>query len=202
MRLLLDECAETLETLRLYPTDLYGEVFRKREKGINSSEEFVANNHALLRDFNLSRNKSLRTLETTASSIGDAEGTASDFFVTVLSSVTSLVPVDVVIIYRDIHFEIPFADYSSYQRRLEVSHKIHSTRGFRLVLCADVCDRVVERAIQGLEDFVKAGRMKGGLSRFPYKPLIISERRLLRTREYDCPAGASRSWRGIPASAL
>jgi len=118
---------------------------------------------------------------------------------TILSSVTSPVPVDVVIIYQDIYFEIPFM---LYQRRLEVSHKIHSTRGFRLVLCADVCDRVVERAIQWLEDFVKAGRMKGGLSRFPYKPLIISERRLLRTRKYSCFPGVSVDWHGFPASAL
>ena len=171
----------------------------KREKGINSSEAFVASNCAPLRDFNLLRNKSLRTLETTASSIDDARGTASDFLMTILSSVTSPVPVDVVIIYQDIYFEIPFM---LYQRRLEVSHKIHSTRGFRLVLCADVCDRVVERAIQWLEDFVKAGRMKGGLSRFPYKPLIISERRLLRTRKYSCFPGVSVDWHGFPASAL
>ena len=174
----------------------------KREKGINSSEAFVASNCAPLRDFNLSRNKSLRTLETTASSIDDARGTASDFFMTVLSSVTSPVPVDVVIIYQDIHFEIPFIDDSLYKRRREVSHKIYSTRGFRLVLCADVCDRVVERAIRELKDFVKAGRMKGGLSRFPYKPLIISERRLLRTRKYSCFPGASVDWHGFPASAL
>jgi len=190
---------------------------------MNSSEEFVANNRALLRDFNLSRNKSLRTLETTASSIDDAEGTASDFLMTVLSSVTSPVPVDVVIIYQDIHLEIPFIyppynpimpiyfcysrrtemwDHSLYQRRLEVPHKVYSTRGFRLVLCADVCDRVVERAIQGLEDFVKAGKMEGGSSHFPYRPLIISERRLLCTRKYDSFPGVSGDRHDFPASAL
>jgi len=33
VRLLLDECRETLETLRLYPTDQYGEEFlRGREE--------------------------------------------------------------------------------------------------------------------------------------------------------------------------
>ena len=31
-RLLLDACAETLETVRLYPTDLYGEEFPEREE--------------------------------------------------------------------------------------------------------------------------------------------------------------------------
>jgi len=33
MRLLLDACAETLETLRLYPDDSYGEVFLKKREG-------------------------------------------------------------------------------------------------------------------------------------------------------------------------
>ena len=33
VRLLLDACAETLETLRLYPTDSYGEVFLKEREG-------------------------------------------------------------------------------------------------------------------------------------------------------------------------
>ena len=33
MRLLLDACAETLETLRLYPTDSYGEIFLKKREG-------------------------------------------------------------------------------------------------------------------------------------------------------------------------
>jgi len=33
VRLLLDTCAETVETLRLYPTDLYGEVFLKKREG-------------------------------------------------------------------------------------------------------------------------------------------------------------------------
>ena len=192
--------------------------FSKREMGINSSEEFVESNHALLQDFNLSRNKSLRTLETTGKSVDDAKGTASDFLMTVLSSVTSPVPVDVVIIYQDIHLEIPFIyppynpimpiycyslqTFLLYQQRLEVSHKVYSTRGFRLVLCADVCDRVVERAIQGLEDFVKVGKMEGGSSHFPYKPLIISERRLLCTRKYDNLPGVSGHWYGVPPSVL
>jgi len=175
---------------------------------MNSSEEFAANNRALLRDFNLSRNKSLQTLETIGESIGAAEGTASDFLMTVLSSVTSPVPVDV-IIYQDIDFGVSssHSPYNSipirfcysplkgkrdpwrYQQHLEVSHKVHNVRGFRLVHCADVSDCIVERAIKALERFVKAGKMKGGLSHSSYEPLIISERRLLRTRTSDYLAG-------------
>ena len=32
VRLLLDACAESLETLRLYPTDQYGEIFVFKER--------------------------------------------------------------------------------------------------------------------------------------------------------------------------
>lgn len=35
VRLLLDACVETLETLRLYPTDPYGEDFSETNVGAN-----------------------------------------------------------------------------------------------------------------------------------------------------------------------
>ena len=190
---------------------------------MNSSEEFVANNRALLRDFNLSQNKSLRTLEITGGSIYGAEGTTPDFLMTVLSSVASSVPVDVVIIYEDFDFDALSLDYSSYyelsvcfcyssemrkrdrvlyQQNLDVSLEVYSTWGFRLVLCADVCESIAEDAIQELEDFVEAGKMEGGSSHFPYKPLIISERRLLRAGRHDYRPGWSRKSDITPASAL
>jgi len=176
---------------------------------MNLSEEFAANNRVLLRDFNLSRNKSLQTLETIGESIGAAGGTASDFLMIVLSSVISPVPVDIVIIYQDIDFGVSssHSPYNSipirfcyspqkgkrdswrYQQHLEVSRKVHNAWGFRLVLCADVSDCIVERAIKALERFVKAGKLKGGLSHSFYEPLIISERRLLRGRASDYRAG-------------
>ncbi|KAF9780999.1 hypothetical protein BJ322DRAFT_291114 [Thelephora terrestris] len=77
--LLLEQCAETLETLRLYPTDPYAKSLC----------------------FDLSRNKSLRTLETTAQSITRAGGSAPEFLKTVLSSVASPGMLDVVITYHD-----------------------------------------------------------------------------------------------------
>ena len=61
--ILLDACAETLETLRLCPADL-----RSKERSLNSVQ-VPADNFAAIHsigDFDLSRNKSLRTLEVTA----------------------------------------------------------------------------------------------------------------------------------------
>jgi len=197
--------------------------FSKREKGENSSEKFVARNRALLRDFDLSRNKSLRTLEITGGSIYGAEGTTPDFLMTVLSSVASPAPVDVVIIYEDFDFDALSLDWCSYyelsicfcystemrkrdpvlyQQNLDVSIKVYSTWGFRLVLCADVCESIVEDAIQELEDFVEVGKMEGGLSHFPYKPLIISERRLPRAGRHDYRPGWLRKSFVAPGSAL
>ena len=66
MRLLLDACAETLETVVLDPQDPCGEQFSL--KGVQA----LANNLAArpsLRNFDLSRNKSLRALGIPASSI-------------------------------------------------------------------------------------------------------------------------------------
>ena len=176
----------------------------------------------MLRHFNLSRNKSLRILETTAESIEVAGNTASGFLKTVLSSVTSPVPLDAVIIYRDFYFSscprcpscplkpvcslhvVPsetalFSRCYKWERR--VFREMHNVRDFRLVLCADVVDWMVDYAIQRLEYFVKAEKVKGGLDYLLYEPLVISERRTLRTRNKDHNVGWSKEY-DIHASAM
>jgi len=154
----------------------------------------------------LSQNKSLRALEIPAASITVADQPASDFLRTVLSSITSPVPLDVVIIYPfyllggggncgrcnsdPICFCHPSKEKTEkyvreYQQQLRVFHEMHSVRDFRLVLFADVSNYWVEHTIKRLERFVKAEKVKGGLGPLPYKPLIISERQMLRTRHSD-----------------
>jgi len=174
----------------------------KREKGINSNEVFVASNCALLRDFNLSQNNSFRTLETTGGSIYAADA-ASDFLITVLSSVTSPARVDFVIIYRDrdvianrlhrlpcelgrtcfCHFWLLISNYAKEFQlsQIEVLQDVQNIRKFRLVLCADVSDDLVDYTIDSLEHIVNVQTAKGGLDRL-CRPLVISERRMLRTR--------------------
>ena len=130
-------------------------------------------------------------------------------------------PLDFVVIYRDGDFD--FWTYSSvfdaeparysglrkiteetalvHQKRFEVFREMYRARDFRLILCADVFDSVVEHATKTLERFVTAEEAKGGLGHH-HKPLIISERRIIRTRPIDfymgCPV---RGW-SFPASAL
>jgi len=160
--------------------------------------------HTLLQRFDLSRNTSLRTLETSARSINRTGDTASDFFITILSSATSPAPLDFVVIYRELDFgfwsnslifESEPASYFYSPMRMEeralfrqkqfgVFREMHRATDFRLVLCADVFDSLVERAIKTLECLVEAEEAKGGLCHH-YKPLVISERRTIRTRPLD-----------------
>jgi hypothetical protein len=76
---------------------------------------------------------------------------------------------------------------------------MYKARDFRLVLCADLPDFMVEHALEILGRVVEAGKVMG--LRYLYEPLVISERRILRTRDNDPTVGSSREWQA-PASAL
>jgi len=192
------------------------------EGRVNSRTRFVADNRALLRDFNLSQNKSLRTLETTAGSVYAADA-ASDFFMTVLSSITSPARVDFVIIYRDrevianrlhrlpcelgptcfsrFRLLMPTNHAEGFQlSQIEVLQDVQNIRKFRLVLCADVSDDLVDYTINSLEHIVNVQTAKGGLDSL-CRPLVISERRMVRTRPRDYVVGWSKTW-GTVTSAL
>ena len=176
---------------------------------MNSSERLIADQH-----FNLSRNKSLRTLETTAESIDYVCDTVPHWLRTLLSSITSPTPLDVVVIFRDLYLSTvqdcvrrnpdiclhPHSRAGSgallYWQQLRMFREVYSVRDFRLVLCADVLDSSVEHAIRTLERTVEEG--KGGLGYLPCK--VIFERRILRTRNSDYSVGSMS--RNIPASAL
>ena len=161
-------------------------------------------------DFNLSRNKSIRTLETTSDSTIPEYTDISDFFKTVLSSITSPALLDVVIVYRELefgevvhhlsctdlgprhfphHFRMSVSMAQHCRQQFEVFKEMQKVRDFRLVLCADVFDRMVESAIEMLEDLVKEEKEKGGLDSLLHQPLIISERRTPHTRCTDFHVG-------------
>ena len=179
-----------------------------RKEETELSEKFAADNQApVLQHFNLSRNGSLRTLEIMAESISAVEDTASNFLGTVLSTVTSPTPLDVVIVYQDVDLggvrgcwlgcnsgpacprhdsrEGRDDDTMRYKQQFRVFREIHNARDFHLVLCADVSDSIVERAMQTLEHFVDAREVNGGLDYLLYKPLVMFERRTLRIHRED-----------------
>jgi hypothetical protein len=186
-------------------------------KGANSNEKFIASDPTFVQQFNLLGNKSLRTLETTMTSINVLDTTSPSFLKTILSSITLSVPLDVVIIYEGFCGLQPKHDpepiclrHSSqeiwdkgalhYRQQLEVFREIYKTREFRLVLCADVPDFMVEHGLEILGRLVEVGKAMGGLFHL-HEPLIIAERRIHLTRCNDYSPG----WRGkwyVPASAL
>jgi hypothetical protein len=169
----------------------------------------MVNNEAVRRDFDLSRNESLRTLETTAGSIAGAGDNAPGFLKTVLSTVTSPLPLDIVITYRsrDVDFyvygwekpvrvdrplpELIAKNTLHHSERFRVLSEMHRVREFRLVLCAGVPDCIAERALQALKQIVEAERMRGGLDYLLCEPLIICET-VSPTRPGFCGCGLCR----------
>jgi len=181
------------------------------ENGANSSQQFTVDDQAVHWHFDLSQCKSLQTLETTAESMV-AMGAAPNFLSTVLSTITSPLPLDLIIVYwetdvdrmirnwskpvvvKDSCAEIKAANVLHHQHRFRMFHEMYRVRGFQLVLCIDVVDCAVEQSLQVLEGLVEVEKAKGGFDYLFCEPLIISEIRSPRTRFLDTPVG----WTGRP----
>jgi len=115
MQLLLDACAETLETLRLYPTDRHGEDLVLNSMWV-ATDDFTA--FSSLRDFSLSQNASLRTLEVGAQYLyarrTSSPSTAASLLTYALSTTTSPIFSKVTTFYRDFDFRgigSPWSDW-------------------------------------------------------------------------------------------
>ena len=198
--LLLEKCAETLESLRLYPTDPYGDVLFFKGEEVDSTWLSVEKGFGFR--FDLSQNKALRTLETTATSIASAGGTAPEFLKTVLSSVTSPGLLDVVVIYRyrDLggfdhcptcspdpvcfrhYFVFPLEHF---QMQLRAIREMHNARKFQLVFCADVLGCMEDIGMLRLGSAVRKEEKNGGFEYLACRPAVICEERTARTRLND-----------------
>jgi hypothetical protein len=193
-RLLLDACAETLETLRLYPRDPRG-----KELSLGGLQLWTYDLAAVssIRDFDLSRNKFLRTLEVTGSDIdcglhwAGSPKTAARLLIYALSTITSPAFTEVTVIYRETMFYglVPpwqdwpvlyrpspakvAADASWFNRRFEVLHVMRKVRDFRLVLCLEACDRLREYTMGVLKRAVAAEKAKRRFDDTYRDPLVI-----------------------------
>ena len=207
-RLLLVACAKTLGSLRLHPTDPYGEVLSLDRSGswLTVQRSTVTSS---LQDFNLSRITSLRALELTASHI-DA-GLARDpteipiLLAYVLSTITSPVFSEVIVHYEvydlsGIEFPgiyLPPPRRNTYTRttyewhrlRFQTFRAMHRVKKFRLTMCVDVWDPVGECALGLLEGAIATEKAKGGFSDIFPEPLVIYNPRGSRsqTLEYRRP---------------
>jgi hypothetical protein len=122
------------------------------------------------RNFDLSRNKTLRTLEIRAQYLYDAR-----LMTHALSTITSPVFSEVTVIYLD----SDLSDFTSpeevlgHHRRFEVFREMRSVRDFQLVLCAIVRANVGKDSVEELKDIVEEEKVKmGGDAIFP-EPLVI-----------------------------
>ena len=139
------------------------------------------NYQAVRWNFDLSRNSSLRTLETTANSITAAGEAASGFLNTVLSTVTSPLPLDLVINYDafDVRYHVPpsthvrdispsrhVAEALVHLELFKVFREIYVVREFRLMRCADEAPlgHAAEDTTRALECVVEVERMNGDLT--------------------------------------
>jgi hypothetical protein len=189
MRFLLYACAETLETLRLYPTDPRGKVFY-----LDGSQALTGGLAAVsyIRDFDLSQNKFLRTLEVTGRDIDRGffwngsfiSANATRLFTYALSTITSPVFTELTVFYRDYQFGIvghPLRDWPlRWPRRFEVFQMMRKVRDFQLVLCAEAWDRVGEYTIGVLKEAVAAEKVKRRFDDTYREPLVTySPRRSL-----------------------
>jgi len=149
-----------------------------------------------LQDFDLSRNKSLRTIRVMASSIDHTliDGsldTTSMLLKHALSTSTSPAYLDIVVIYVECNLlginprgdpDQPLREMSEADRekealwrnrRFKVLREVHKVRGFQLVLCAEVWDPVGGYSVRMLEGVVADERAKGGFDDFRLEPFVI-----------------------------
>jgi len=187
MRLLLDACAETLETLRLYPIDPRGEEVSSEGVQVPLNNfDFTARSSP--EDFDLSRNNSLRALEITSQSIGATcvglSGLleASPSLKHALSTITSPAFSEVIVLYQDFDFcyywGTPPAFFpisqtaragvaSRHHKRFNLFREMYKVRDFRLVLCADVWDRMGKYSVGVLKQAIAVEKAERGLGGLP-----------------------------------
>ena len=128
----------------------------------------------LLRDFDLSKNRSLRSLEISANGISQHPDTAPSFLKDLMLTITSPVFSDVVIVLGDGAIN----DTWFFQHGLfHIVRSMHEVKSFRLVFCLEVWEGVREHIARRLKRFIDAEAAEGGLDFLPCPPAIISNTR-------------------------
>ena len=195
MQLLLGACAETLETLRLYPTDPRGKGLSLNGFQVLTDDFTGASS---IQDFDLSRNRILRTLEVAGPGIvsralyqGGLLDTATGPFAYALSTITSPAFTEITAFFRDyefsgvgapwIHSVLVYQLYpaeiskeaSWFDWRFRVFQAMRKIRDFQLVLCVDAWDAVGEYAVGALKRAVAAEKAKRRFDDTYVEPLVV-----------------------------
>ena len=204
MRLLLGVCAKTLETLMVCPTDPHGERLCLDYAHVLAND-LVA--RSSLRDFDLSRNMAFRTLQVLASSLDhmpfDGSPDTTTFLKHVLSTITSSVPTDIMVLYSEGDFPcVPWrypgwpsvyelsqtereAEATWYRVQFKVLCEVRKVQDFRPGLCASFGGCVGGQPVRVLEKALMVEEAKGGFDGFLRKPLAMNSPRRSRDDRYD-----------------
>ena len=206
--LLLHACAKTLKSVVLDPTDPRGEWLPPEGMGVLTN--YSAARYSL-RDFDLTRNESLQTLQIPASSPDRTPNRLPDTFLKhVLSTITSPAFFQITILYRNSDFDglrswcsgqyhscglrQPYRELeaSLHRWRFEVIREVRKVRNFRLVMCANVWGHHGRYPVRVLEEAVAEEKARKGFGDFPSDPLVMYDPQ--RSREDRCsPRGLHRT---------
>jgi hypothetical protein len=191
IQLLLNACAETLETLWFDPWDLW----HCKKVSLKTARP-VLNQNFSVGSFDLSQNKSLRELKVTKCDISDVvQYPPLDLTSTlkrVLSTITSPVFCKFTICYPTtdfpgIFFYDPFAPpmFLSYMplnywrdrcvsnhQVFDLMRELQKARDFRLVLCADVWGALTKYAMRELEWIIQVGWVEAEPDSTSSQPLV------------------------------
>ena len=164
MQLLLDACAETLETFLFNPYDLLS-------KGVSLKGVHVITKNPSDKPFDLSQNRSLRALEVAMGSMRLVVKTSPLAITSTLkhafSTITSPAFSEVTVFYRELDFQLPdpfglheppapapfYSSLKTPEHRpvFAMLHKMREVRNFNVVLCVDVHARLMAYAVQSLK---------------------------------------------------
>ena len=140
-RLLLDACADTLQTVRVYPAVPCSKepppTFR-----IFVLTEYAETREGLLQEYDLSHLRSLRSFEVTASSMSQARKDAPDLLRDIISTIQSPMFSEVILVFQRADL------YRPYYILFEMFRQMHSKRKFRLVFCLEVSKKHMDLGLQ------------------------------------------------------
>ena len=132
-------------------------------------------------DFDLSKNRSLRSLEIAMKDISQCPDLTLRFFRDILSTITSSVFSDLVIVLEE--RTTRYADF--FQHALfTLVRRVYEARPFRLVFSLETRHDDREHTVGMLKKYIDAEAAAGGLNFLPCPPVILSSTRV-RYRLWD-----------------
>jgi hypothetical protein len=167
MQFLLEACADTLETLRIYPDDIFHRCERVLDPSFSGTSTNVASS-AYPQQFDLSCSTALRSIEVSASAITTPSQVYSRTVKELLSTITSPVFSEIVVVFseRDVNF--------SSWRLAWVLHGMYRVREFRAAFCLETLEELRAENFHMLMSGTRAAVTEGTYHFLPCPPSVFS----------------------------